>query len=488
MTAAQVAPVETTGGEAIALALAVAVFLLLLLFLWWRKTLGRGGRAGASQGSRAGQASFVSGARPRERAQSTPELDELDAQASRTLVETDNAVRTSEQELGFAVARFGEHAAAQFSLALSSAREELAAAFQLRQHLDDAAEPPRARQSMLAQIGAHCAEANRLLDEQAEDFDRMQNFQAHAPQLLPEVENHIKQQGARIDGAQYMLSQLSERYTPGAVTIVSASPAQASERLDAASAASAQARHEIATPGSGDAASASAAAAGRLQDAELSADQAESLLDSIGHLEAELTRAASALPAALRAIDADVAESAEILAERQDDRRASAVARAQASAATVRGRMASGTPFDPLAALRELEQSGAGLDRTLADARPEPARQEHAREILDQAMLLARSSLTGTGDYIGTRRGGVGAPARTRLSEAQRHYLQGVAVAQADPETALAQVQDADALALEARSLAERDMQRPGADDAVTNGSGFGGAATTDQREFAGRR
>jgi hypothetical protein len=474
--------VETTGGEAILLALIVAAFLTLLLVLWWRKTMrdsGRGSAGHASQPGRAlpagrggqlssesSRAGVVRSRAPRERTQSEPELGELEAQTSRDLVETDNAVRTSEQELGFAVARFGDHAAAQFSLALNSAKEELAAAFQLRQHLDDTAEPARVRQSMLAQIGAHCAEANRLLDEQAEDFDRMQDTETRSPQLLPEVGNHIKQQEARIGGAQGTVGQLADRYTPGAVSIVADVPAQASDRLDAAS---------------------GAAAAGRLQEAELSADQAESLLDSIGHQEAELTRASSALPAALREIDADIAESSQVVADRPNDRRASAVARAQASAATVRGQMASVNAFDPLAALRELEQASAGLDRTLADARPQEARQEHARGVLDQSMLLARSSLTGTGDFIATRRGSVGVTARTRLAEAQRHYLQGVAVAQSDPETAVAQAQDADTLALEARWVAEQDVQRSGADDVITNRSGFGGATARGRRELVAR-
>ncbi len=66
-----------------------------------------------------------------------PATEELDAQASQALVETDDSVRTSEQELGFATARFGEQAAAPFSAALRSAAAELAEAFRLRQLLDD---------------------------------------------------------------------------------------------------------------------------------------------------------------------------------------------------------------------------------------------------------------------------------------------------------------------------------------------------------------
>ena len=88
--------------------------------------------------------------------------EELGAQVSRALVATDDAVQTSEQELGFATARFGAATAAPFSAALESARGELAAAFSLHQQLDDgSAADDATRQSYLADISARCAAASR---------------------------------------------------------------------------------------------------------------------------------------------------------------------------------------------------------------------------------------------------------------------------------------------------------------------------------------
>ncbi len=135
-----------------------------------------------------------------------PTTAELEAQASSALVATDDAIKTSDQELGFAVARFGDHAAAPFSAALKSARAEIAAAFKLRQLLDDdIPETEPVRRSMLAEISGRCAEANRLLDEQSQAFDELQNLEARAPEVLAEVDHHVKQQDARAERSERVL-------------------------------------------------------------------------------------------------------------------------------------------------------------------------------------------------------------------------------------------------------------------------------------------
>jgi hypothetical protein len=415
---------------------AVLIFALVLLALSIarRRGDGRGGPRTAHAGQPPG-----------------PTIAELEAQASHALVETDDAIKTSEQELGFAAARFGEHAAAPFSAALKAAQAELAGAFKVRQLLDDdIPETERVKRKMLAEISGRCAEANRLLDEQSEAFDRLQDLETRASEVLPEVDHHVSQQDDRISRSEQTLGQLAAKYTPDAVAVVATSPGQARERLEFARAGLSDARQALAADESGQ-------AAVFLQAAESAADQAESLLDGIEHLEAELTQASSALPTALREIDTDIAEATALLAGQPDDR-AAAVARAQVAASAVRGQLAAGGPFDALAALRQLEEADAALDHALASAREERARQERARAVLDQAMLVARSSITAADDFITTRRGGVGAAARTRLAEAHRHFQQAVASAQANPEGAVTESQHADALAQQARSLAEQDV------------------------------
>jgi uncharacterized membrane protein YgcG/tetratricopeptide (TPR) repeat protein len=445
----------TTGLEVAAI-VGAAIVLLGLLLLAGRKLSGRGGGDGG---------------RPRGTGPPRgPTTAELEAQSSHALVATDDAVKTSGQELGFAVARFGEHAAAPFSAALKSARAELAAAFKLRQQLDDdIPETEPVKRSMLTEISGRCTEANRLLDEQSESFDRLQDLEARAPDVLAEVSSHIDQQNSRSAHSRQTLSQLATRYTPAAVAIVATSPDQAGERLEFARGRVADARQALADDSRGK-------AAVHLQAAESAADQAEALLDGIEHVAAELTRASSALPTAVREIEADIAAGNAMLAGQPDDR-AAAVARAQVAASAVRGQLSAGAPFDALAALRTLEEADSALDHALASARQERERRERARAVLDQAMLVARSSVTAAEDFITTRRGGVGAAARTRLAEAQRHYQQAIGYASNDPEAALAEAQHADALGQQARSLAEQDVAEFSYEqhEPVVMTGGFGG-------------
>jgi hypothetical protein len=283
------------------------------------------------------------------------------------------------------------------------------------------------------------------------------------------VSHHVTQQSTRLDTSQRILEKLAARYTPAAVAIVASNPRQADERLEFAQACIDDARQALASDETG-------RAAVLLQAAELAADQAESLLDGIEHLESELTQAASALRAALREIDVEIAEAAAVLASQADDR-AAAVTAAQAAASAVRDRLQSRAPFDALPAVRDLAEADAALDHMLAGSRTERDRQDRATAVLDQVMLVARSAVTAAEDFITTRRGGVGATARTRLAEAHRHFREAIANGQGDPEAAVSAALRADALAREARALAERDVAELSYDEqGPLAGSRFGGA------------
>ena len=415
-------------------------------------------------------------ARSSDRLAVTQDLAYLDTQSAHALVEADNCVLTSEQELGFAVARFGENAAAPFLGAVNAAKAQLAVAFEIRLQLEDGSHRTgSARRSMLNRIIAHCDEVSRLLDEQAEAFDRFQKLQDRATRVLAEVDAHTAQQTYRIGRSSQILARLASKYTPQSITTVESSPAEATERLDFAAICLDDAKQELAAD---DAAS----AAVLLQAAEAAADQASDLLDGVGHLEAELTQAMSALPAALREIDAEIADAAELTEHQADAEQTGLVPMALATAAAVRSQLNHG-PVDALTALRSLEQADSALDQILAPARGEYERQDRALAVLDEAMLAARSSVTTATDFITTRRGGIDAPARTRLHEAARHFEQAIAHVQPDPEAALAQAQEADGLARQARALADQDVSKAragtngkqSAADCAVNGAILGG-------------
>jgi len=122
---------------------------------------------------------------------------------------------------------------------------------------------------------------------------------------------------------------------------------------------------------------------------------------------------------------------------------------------SVLGSLAQG---DPAASLGLLETSVAELDGTLATARNQAKRLEHASTALVGVLVSARSQIAATQDFITSRRGDVGADARTRLAEAQR--LLEVAEAQSDPVAALDTARSSASYSRDADALARFDAHR----------------------------
>ena len=85
--------------------------------------------------------------------------------------------------------------------------------------------------------------------------------------------------------------------------------------------------------------------------------------------------------------------------------------------------------MDPLAELRRLRDADAALDQALGSLRDAQERASRAAAMLDQAILAARAEISAATDFLNTRRGAVGARARTLLAEAQRHLAQAEALA-----------------------------------------------------------
>ncbi|WP_307671530.1 TPM domain-containing protein [Streptomyces sp. V2I9] len=406
-------------------------------------------------------------------------LPELDARAPQVLVDTDDAVRTSEEELGFATAQFGEEAAKPFTAAVVRAKEELTESFRLRQQLDDAfPEDDPSRRRMLEEILRRCATANEVLDTVSEDFDRLRSLERDAPEILTTVTAAHRDLTGRIAVARSGVAGLRERYGEQVAAPVAADVGQAEDRLAFAGSAVEQARTAV---GDGE----NARAAVSIRGAEGAVDQAATLLDSVDRRAAELDEAVRKLDAALTGTEVDLADAGGLLegvtegASTADLR--GRTARAEAVLADLRAAMAAG-PYDPIDALRRVEEADAALDEALAGARNQERGEAKARALLDRAMLTARSSVGAAADYVATHRGAVGSQARTRLAEAQRRWERARELSAADARGALAEVRQADALAGQALALAEQDVrgfhspQGPGRPGGTGSGGGTGGA------------
>jgi uncharacterized membrane protein YgcG len=419
---------------------------------------------------------------------------DLAYRASAALIEVDDAVRTSEQELAAARAHFGADAVAEFAAALEQSRADMLRAFALRQQLDDdQPEDERAMRALHAEIVRIAAAADDRLDEQVEAFDALRGLEARAPEYVAELRTRLDGVCARLPQVDAAWAALQTRYAASALEPVAGDLDQSRELLTAADAELVEARESLAEgpanggPEAGEAAAggpAAAVVAGRA--AEDAITQAETLLDGIARRESELATAAEKVPAACAEVELDLAEARAMPGEAI----APVVARA-AAALGAAGKAAGGPQPDPIAALRLLGEAGTALDQGIADARAAAERERKAAAALEQAVLTARSSVAAAEDFVATRRGAVGAPARTRLAEARRHLDR---TAGPDPVAGLREAQQADALAQEALQLAQADVSqwsRPG----VTTSAGadlagmvLGGILSGATRSYRGHR
>ncbi|WP_078905870.1 TPM domain-containing protein [Streptomyces virginiae] len=400
-------------------------------------------------------------------------LPELDGRAKSLLVETDDAVRTSTEELGFAIAEFGEEAAAPFTAAVEYAKGELTLAFRLRQQLDDAyPEDDATRRRMLDEIVARCTGANGRLDAQAADFDRLRDLEKNAPQALAAVEGRYLELTGRTTTAEATLTALTRRYADSAAAPVSSNPEQAKDRLLFA-ATNLGLGHAAVDAGE------NGTAAVHVRSAEAAVDQAATLMDAVERRAQELAEAAGKLPGALTETETDLADARGLLTGTAEGTSTAdlrgRIGRAESVLADVRREEAAGR-YDPIDALRRVEEADAALDEALAGARERESGRQRASALLDQAMLSARSAIGAATDYITTTRGAVGSQARTRLAEAGRRLDRAGALAAGDPPAALAEAQQADALARQAQQLAEQDVRAYQDPYAGRRGGGQGGA------------
>jgi uncharacterized membrane protein YgcG len=393
---------------------------------------------------------------------------ELNRRAGSALVAVDDVIKASEAELGFAEAQFGLEASRVFGTVLAEARQKVAQAFALRQQLDDSQpETEDQRRGMLLGTIQLCEEVTTALGAQTTEFERLRDLQARAPEVLVETDRRIAEVAGRLPAAQAVLTSLAATYPEAALTTVRGNVTQATALLDAGRDAVAQ--------GSGALGTDRAAAVRFLRTAQEAVGQAVTLLDAVDRAGADLAEAGRRIDAAVASLTADVADAERLAGQDPTVTGPSGVARTVLTAAATER-----TGGDPLALLRRLGEAEAALDGALAPARAQAEQAERAKAQV--AALLGRvvGQIRALADFIETRRGAVGAEARTRLAEASR--LAQEAERAEDPVAALASAQRAEQLALQAQQLAEADVARweqgrGGAGPGTVGGSGFGGNA-----------
>mgnify|MGYP003556335568 FL=1 len=397
----------------------------------------------------------------------------LALRAQQALVEADERVRLTTDELLFATAELGDDPTKKLRDALGAVRHHLAEAFELHQlnhdEIPDTPEELRTRNARIVQL---CTWALDLLEHETTALQKPIENARRAPEVLQQVRADANRLRARVPGERDIVTRLSSRYSEHALRQIASNPDEAEQLIGFAehSADISTRRREEGQR---------SAATYALEAATESVRRAATLLDAVDDYEIEALRAESALAAV-------IIDSRDDLIVARDAPAVPAVTAAVAALeAALAALPASGTKTDPFALLSRLREANGGLDAAIATARERAARPiptvANVRNALDDAdaqLAVARSVIAG-------HRGWIGADARTRLAEAER-TRGGIEQLVADEDTreqALALARRAATLASEALQLAQRDIDssRPqdpngwGGGNGRGNGGGWGG-------------
>jgi hypothetical protein len=396
-------------------------------------------------------------------------VDELRKKSGSLLIEADNAINSSEQELGFAQAQYGDAAVGNFTKALQEAKAHMSESFKLQQQLDDHIPDTEEQQrSWLGEIIRRSEAALASLQEQKADFDSLRELEKNAPQALATVNAGAQEADAKIATAEQTLAALRAKYADSALVQVSDNIGQAKERLAFVQNASSTAQEKLAA-GEG------SLAAVAVRAAEESLHQTKVLLEAITKVSGNLDEARNSLESAVIDTSQDLAQAKAIIQSGAHPELAGPVARVEAALAQVKTEIQGGK-IDPIATLERVEAAHQSLDQSLTGIRDQQEQARRAQASLQQTIMSAQAQISATSDYITARRGGVGTEARTRLAEAQRNLDYALSISRNDPVTALTYAQQAHALAAQAAQLAQGDVDSFGyANQGYGRGGMFGG-------------
>ncbi|MBT2554395.1 TPM domain-containing protein [Arthrobacter sp. ISL-5] len=382
-------------------------------------------------------------------------VEDLRKKSGSLLIEADDAIKSSEQELGFAEAQYGEAAVGNFTKALQDAKGHMSESFKLQQQLDDHIPDTEEQQrSWLGEIIRRSEAALASLQEQKADFDSLRELEKNAPQALAAVNAGAADADAKITKAEQTLADLRGRYAESALVQVADNISQAKERLAFVQNASSTAREKL-EEGEG------SLAAVAVRAAEESLHQTNVLLDAISKVAGSLDAARQGLEAAVVDTSQDLAQARAMIQSGAHAELSGPVARVEAALARVKSEIQGGK-IDPISTLERVETARQSLDQALSGIRDQQEQARRAQASLQQTIMSAQAQISATSDYITARRGGVGTEARTRLAEAQRNLDYALSISRNDPVTALTYAQQAHALAAQAAQLAQSDVDNFG--------------------------
>ncbi|MFN8519303.1 MAG: hypothetical protein U0667_07925 [Chloroflexota bacterium] len=399
-------------------------------------------------------------ASPKERALQ----EDMGKQASSLLLQTDDLLRSTEQEVGFAEAQFGEGQAAPYRKALDDAKGLLREAFTLSQQLDDdTPETPEQRREMLQGVIDKCTQAQQLVADQASRVKDLRDLVKNVDQVLPQTTQLVQAQTARIEGAQSTVAALSQRYQAENVQAVKGNPEAAQQKLAGATAALAAGQGSLAANDRDTAVS-------KVQEAETAIAEAKALLDAVDQTKTDLAKGETDLEASIAAVDQDIAQARSAIAGGKAVERSGEVERATTLLAKAR-QLAAATPIDLVAATRAATEANTAIDAVLAGIQEVDAAAQRNAATAQAAIANAAASVSQAQGLLNAYGAtAAGRRASTRVAEASQYLSRAQSLVATDPATAAQAAQTADALADEA--IAE--MQASGVGGQMQWGGGGG--------------
>ncbi|BBY35113.1 TPM domain-containing protein [Mycolicibacter minnesotensis] len=377
----------------------------------------------------------------------------LDALSREKVVEVDNAVRTSANELELAVDEFGDERTRSFARAVASAKAAMEHAFTVRQQLDDdIPETPAQQRDLLTGVIVTASKADRELETQRASFEQLRDLVLNAGDRLDALTQQLVELTGRIPASEKHLVDLHSEFDVAALSSVTGNVKTAQDRASFAERNITRARSLADRPVTGG----QSDLVDAVRAAESALGQGRALLDAVDNAASDIRHAVASLPETIADAEAGIMAAATQLMRGVGSHASELTTARDAVAEALATARSSG---DPLGAFTALIKADAGLDQLLDTVAEERAAAERLARTLEQALFTASSRIRAVSEYIDTRRGSVGPEARTRLAEARRRLDAANDKRTTDVAGALTQANSAATLAAAAQSLAKADVQ-----------------------------
>jgi uncharacterized membrane protein YgcG len=443
-------PPDYTGRVIMLVAVGIIVIAMVLLWIFMRRRARRR-RAAALAAARQVDPTDAN-------ALAAVPLQALDDLSRSMVVDVDNALRTSANELAVAIDEFGNERTKPFTDAVNNAKAALTQAFTVRQQLEDAMpETPTQRREMLTRVIMSAARADRELESQTEAFENLRDLVINAPSRLDGLTQQYVELTGRIAPAEQRMAELHKEFQDAALSPVAGNVTGAKERLTFADRNIGTARDLASRAESGK----QTGLVDAFHAAESALGQALSLLDAVDTAADDIRHAIASLPSAMADVQAGIKRADERVKQTPKSRspRVKELIAARDAAITAVDNARSNGSVDPLGAFAKLTRADADLTRLLTALAEEQATAERLNRSYEQALFTAESRVRAVSEYIDTRRGSIGPEARTRLAEAKRQLQAAYDKRTTNLLEATAYANGASAWAAQAQSLANADVQ-----------------------------